>query len=157
MSRRIGDPVPDFERRSDDGRVVHLQALRGGWVVLFFFPRAQSMGCSIEAQRFEAALPALEALGVTVVGVSTDTEARQASFRDQCHLSYPLVPDGDRSLCRAYGVMGGLGGLLGMAARETFVIDPDGNLAAHFRSAQPTAHPAAVLKWFQERPSMSNV
>ena len=103
------------------------------------------MGCSVEAQRFEAALPEFERLGADVIGVSTDTEARQASFRDTCTLSYPLLPDSDRSVCRAYGVMGGLSGLLGMAARETFLIDPQGQVAGHYRSANPGAHASAAL------------
>lgn len=124
MSPRVGQPAPDFDARSDDGRPVRLAELRGYWVVLYFYPRANTPGCSVEARRFEAALPEFERLNATVIGVSTDTEARQASFRDTCSLSFPLIPDGDRAISRAYGVIGGLGGLLGMAARETFLIDP---------------------------------
>lgn len=149
MRPRIGDPAPDFEKRSDDGRLIRLADLRGRWVVLFFYPRASSLGCSVEAQRFEAAVPAFEGLGAEVIGVSTDTEARQASFRDSCTLSFPLLPDSDRSVCRAYGVMGGLGGLLGVAARETFLIDPQGTLAGHYRSANPGAHASAALSDLQ--------
>lgn len=145
MSLQVGQPAPEFTRRSDDGRMVRLADLRGQYVVLFFYPRANSAGCSIEAQRFEQALPELERLNAVLVGVSTDTEARQASFRDTCHLSYPLIPDGDRSLCREYGVLGGLGGLLGMAARETVLIGPDGTLLWRYRSVNPAAHISQVL------------
>lgn len=145
MSLQVGQPAPEFTRRSDDGRMVRLADLRGQYVVLFFYPRANSAGCSIEAQRFEQALPELERLNAVLVGVSTDTEARQASFRDTCHLSYPLIPDGDRSLCREYGVLGGLGGLLGMAARETVLIGPDGTLLWRYRSVNPATHISQVL------------
>lgn len=155
MSVRPGDPAPVFEKRSDDGRTISLSALRGHWVVLFFYPRASSAGCSIEAQRFESALPEFERLGATVIGVSTDTEARQASFRDTCSLSYPLLPDSDREVCRAYGVMGGLSGLLNMAARETVLIDPEGVVAARWRSANPAAHASAALKHLRERPAVA--
>lgn len=146
MSLRVGQRAPDFEKRSDDGRLIRLADLRGRWVVLFFYPRAGSMGCSVEAQRFEAALPEFARLGAEVIGVSTDTEARQANFRDTCTLSFPLLPDSDRSVCRAYGVMAGLGGLLGMAARETFLIDPQGLLAGRYRTANPGAHASAALR-----------
>lgn len=146
MSVRPGAPAPLFEKRSDDGQMIRLSDLRGRWVVLFFYPRAQSVGCSIEAQRFEAALPEFERLDAVVIGVSTDTEARQANFRDRCSLSYPLIPDGDRSVCRAYGVLGVLGSVLNMAARETVLIDPQGLVAARWRNPNPAAHVPAVLR-----------
>ncbi|WP_019586807.1 peroxiredoxin [Deinococcus apachensis] len=149
MSPRVGQPAPEFDARSDDGRPIRLADLRGRWVVLYFYPRANTPGCSIEAQRFEAALPEFERLGATVIGVSTDTEARQANFRDFCGLSFPLIPDGDRTLSRTYGVMGGLGGLLGIAARQTFLIDPTGKVAHHWSSVNPQTHAAEVLRWLQ--------
>ncbi|WP_221088211.1 peroxiredoxin [Deinococcus aquaedulcis] len=153
MSLRPGDPAPAFTRRSDDGREVSLEGLRGRWVVLYFYPRAGSAGCSIEAQRFEAALPEFERLGAQVIGVSTDTEAKQAAFRDSCALSYPLLPDSDRSVCRAYGVMGGLGGLLNMAARATFLIDPQGLVAWVHRSANPMSHVSGALAALERQAS----
>lgn len=149
MSPRVGQPAPEFDARSDDGRPIRLADLRGRWVVLYFYPRANTPGCSIEARRFEAALPEFERLGAAVIGVSTDTEARQANFRDSCGLSFPLIPDGDRALSRAYGVIGRLGGLLGMAARQTFLIDPRGDVAHHWPSVNPQTHAAEVLRWLQ--------
>ncbi|WP_216319031.1 peroxiredoxin [Deinococcus aestuarii] len=146
MSPSVGQPAPEFDARSDDGRPVRLTELRGSWVVLYFYPRANTPGCSVEARRFEAALPEFGRLNAQVVGVSTDTEARQANFRDTCSLSFPLIPDGDRSVSRAYGVIGGLGGLLGLAARETFLIDPQGRVAHHWRGVNPATHAADVLR-----------
>lgn len=151
MSLQVGHPAPPFEARSDDGRPVSLGALRGQWVVLYFYRRASTPGCSVEAQRFEAALPELERLGATVVGVSTDTEARQAKFRDSCGLSFPLIPDGEKVLARRFGVIGGLGGLLGVAARETFLIDPQGQLAQHWRNVNPIFHAGEVVKELERR------
>lgn len=146
MPLHVGQPAPEFETRSDDGRPLSLAELRGRWVVLYFYPRAGTPGCSVEARGFETALPEFERLNAAVIGVSTDTEARQANFRDRCGLSFPLIPDGDRRLSRVYGVMGGLGGLLGTAARETFLIAPDGTLAQHWRRVNPVTHPADVLR-----------
>lgn len=150
MSPRVGQPAPDFDTRSDDGQPVRLADLRGRWVVLYFYPRASTPGCSVEAQRFEAALPEFERLNAAVIGVSTDTEARQARFRESCDLSFPLIPDGDRSLSRAYGVMGGLGGLLGLAGRQTFLIDPDGKVAHHWRTVNPASHAADVVRYLRQ-------
>ncbi|GHF28498.1 peroxiredoxin Q/BCP [Deinococcus metalli] len=146
MSPRPGAPAPLFEKRSVDGELIRLSDLRGRHVVLVFYPRAGSAGCSIEAQRFETALPEFERLGAVVIGVSTDTEARQARFRDTCHLTFPLLPDSDRSVCHAYGVLGVIGGLLNMAARETVLIDPQGVIAARWRNPNPAAHVPAVLR-----------
>ncbi|KEF35251.1 MULTISPECIES: peroxiredoxin [Deinococcus] len=150
MALRAQQPAPDFDTRSDDGQPVRLADLRGRWVVLYFYPRAGTPGCSVEAQRFEAALPEFERLGAVVIGVSTDTEARQAKFRESCGLSFPLIPDSDRSLARAYGVMGGVGGLLGVAARQTFLIDPQGRIAHHWRTVNPVSHAADVLRYLRQ-------
>lgn len=146
MTPQVGQPAPAFDARSDDGQHIASSALRGRWVVLYFYPKASTPGCSIEAQRFEAALPEFSRLNAAVVGVSTDTEARQAKFRDSCGLSFPLIPDGDRTLARAYGVLGGLTGLLGVSARQTFLIDPRGVLAHHWKSVNPNGHAAEVLR-----------
>lgn len=145
MTLLTGQPAPAFSGRSDNGQEISLEALRGKWVVLYFYPRASTPGCSIEAQQFEVALPEFERLGATVVGVSTDTEARQARFRDQCGLHFPLLPDSDKTIAKAYGVLGGLGGLLGIAARQTFLIDPQGQLAYHWKQVNPMRHAAEVL------------
>ena len=151
MSPQVGQPAPAFSARSDDGQQLDLGALRGRWVVLYFYPKASTPGCSIEAQRFEQALPEFERAGAVVAGVSTDTEASQAKFRDQCQLSFPLLPDGDKTISRAYGVLGGLTGLLGVAARQTFLIDPQGTLAHHWKTVNPVSHAADVLRVLQEK------
>lgn len=151
MTPRVGQPAPLFRTRSDDGRLMDLTQLRGRWVVLYFYPRAGTPGCSVEAQRFEAALPEFGRLGAEVIGVSTDTEAQQARFREGCGLSFPLLPDGDYAVARAYGVMGGVGGLLGLASRQTFLIDPAGQLAFHWKRVNPLGHAAEVLRTLEQR------
>ncbi|QLG11159.1 peroxiredoxin [Deinococcus sp. D7000] len=151
MKPAVHQPAPEFTRRSDDGRTVSLRGLRGQWVVLYFYPRASSAGCTTEARHFEAALPEFERLNAAVIGVSTDTEAHQAHFRDTCGLTHPLIPDGDRTLCRAYGVLGGLGVLTGRAARATFLIDPQGVLVHAHRSANPQGHAAVMVQQLERR------
>ena len=150
MSLRIGTPAPDFQARSDDGQQLSLGGLRGQWVTLYFYPRASTPGCSIEAQRFEQALPEFGRMNAQVIGVSTDTEARQARFREKCDLSFPMIPDGDKAIGRAYGVMGGVSGLLNLAQRQTFLIDPAGNLAWHWKVSNPATHAGQVLEKLAE-------
>lgn len=146
MKPQVGQPAPEFEARSDDGQEVSLRTLRGRWAVLYFYPKAGTPGCSVEAQRFETALPEFERLGAQVVGVSTDTEASQARFRDRCGLSFPLLPDGDKAIARAFGVLGGVTGLFGVTSRETFLLDPEGRVAYHWNRVNPMSHAAEVLE-----------
>lgn len=146
MAAEIGQMAPALTARSDDGREILIPDPQGRWTVLYFYPRASTPGCSLEARHFEQALPEFERLGAQVVGVSTDTEASQAKFRDGCGLSFALLPDGDKSICRAYGVLGGLGGMLGLAARQTFLIDPAGKVAHHWKQVSPAGHAAEVLR-----------
>lgn len=150
MTPQVGQPAPSIHARSDDGRLIDLKDMRGQWVVLYFYPKAGTPGCSIEAQRFEQALPEFERLNALVVGVSTDTEASQAKFRDQCSLSFPLLPDGDKTIARAYGVLAGLSGLLGVTARQTFLIDPEGKVAHHWKIVNPASHATEVLRMLKE-------
>ncbi|ULH16258.1 peroxiredoxin [Deinococcus sp. KNUC1210] len=142
MHLRIGGPAPEFQARSDDGQHVSSASLAGGWAVVFFFPKSGTTGCRLEARQFQQVLPEFGQLNTRIIGVSTDTEAKQALFREQCQLSFPLLPDGDRTIGRAFGVVG----LLGLAKRQTFLIDPQGRLAHHWRSVQPAQHAAEVLE-----------
>jgi len=151
MNIRVGVPAPDFTATSDDGRCVHLAALRGSWVVLFFYPKADSPGCTLEARAFQRALPEFEALGVHVIGVSTDTEATQAKLRHACGLSFPLVPDGERRVGRAYDVHRGVMSVFGRVNRETFLIDPSGLIAHHWKRVRPGAHARDVLHEVRRR------
>ena len=107
MTLTPGQMAPTFSALSDNGEQISLEALRGSWTVLYFYPKAGTPGCSIEAQRFEASLPEFARLNARVIGVSTDTEAAQAKMREKCSLSFPLLPDSKKEIARAYGVIGG--------------------------------------------------
>lgn len=146
MRLELGQPAPNIVGTSDDGRPINLQDLRGQWVVLYFYPRANSLGCSIEAQRFEASLPEFERLGAQVIGISTDKEEGQASFREKCHLTFPLIPDPSKSICKAYGVYGGAMALLGASGRASFIIDPAGKLVYQLHNIAHTVHVPGALR-----------
>ena len=152
---RPGQTAPLFTARSDEGRLLSLLALRGQWVVLYFFPRAMTPACTLEAAGFEKLLGDFRQRSAQVIGVSSDTEARQALFRDTCRLSFALLPDSEKRICRAYGVLVGLGGWLGLSQRCTYLIDPAGTVVQVWTVTQPGQHAAEVLRELSARQPVS--
>jgi thioredoxin-dependent peroxiredoxin len=146
MQPKVGELAPDFSTISDNGQHITLSELRGSWVVLYFYVRAGTNGCSTEAGRFEQALPEFTNKNVKVLGISTDTEASQAKMREKCSLSFPMIPDGDKKICKAYGTIGGLMGLLGVASFQTFLIDPQGKIAMHWPKVNPFDPTKAIFE-----------
>lgn len=149
----VGDPAPAFAGTSDNGATLSLEGLRGQWVVLYFFPKAAaySLGCAIETQKFESVLPDLHRLGAQVVGISTDSSAALGKFKTHCNSSFPMLSDADKRIGKAYGVMGGLSGLLGAADRQTFLIDPQGKLAQRWKVANIMTHAIEVKQALEAR------
>ena len=147
----VGEPAPQFDTISDEGTRVTLEGQRGSWVVLYFYPKDATPGCSIEANKFEAALPEFKKLGATVIGVSTDSSESHGRFREKCNLTFPLLPDRDKAISKAYNVLGGLTGLLGVADRQTFLIDPEGRLAHHWKRVNPMTHAVEVRRELEAR------
>ena len=125
-----GDPAPDFEGDSSDGRRVSLASLRGRIVVVYFFPKAFTPGCTVETKGFRDNYPELRELGVEVVGVSTDSLATQCDFAKANAVSFPMMGDADKSIARNFAV---LWPLVGVAKRVTFVIDEAGIVRHVFR------------------------
>ena len=141
-----GDLAPAFSGLDDNGNTVTLEGLRGKWIVLYFFPKAAaySVGCAIETQKFESVLPDLHALGAEVIGISTDSSAALGKFKQHCQSSFPMLSDSDKKIGKAYGVMGGLSGLLGAADRQTFLIDPNGKIAQRWKVGNIMTHAVDV-------------
>ena len=146
----ISEPVPNFSAPSDTGEIISLEKLRGEWVILYFYPKDSSLGCSIEAQRFEQSLPEFVKRNAQVIGVSTGSSVSQTKFREKCNLTFPLLPDTDKSIAKAYGVINGFMALLGNADRQTFLIDPNGNLAHHWKFVNPLSHATEVLQTLEK-------
>ncbi len=154
MTLHVGETAPAFTGTSDDGREVTPDTLRGRWTVLFFYLKAGSSHCALEARRFQRALPEFERLGAQVIGVSTDPEGEQGYFRSSCVLSFPLVAD-DGGISEAYGVLGAspFEGEVGVrrAARQTFLIAPDGRIARHWQAVDPGTHADEVAAALREQ------
>ena len=137
-----GTRAPDFEAPDQDGRPVRLRDFRGRPVVLYFYPEDETPGCTREACAFRDNLVRFESLGAAVLGVSTQDEASHRAFRDKHGLTFPLLADADKAVCRAYGAIG----LLGLAKRVTYVIAPDGTVLGAFRRLDPKSHSAEALR-----------
>lgn len=129
MPLRVGDPAPPFRGRTHDGKSVSLDEFRGRYLVLYFYPKASTRGCTLEAKRFRDHYSEIRELGAEVVGVSVDGQDAQCEFATRNELSFPLVADADKAVSRSYGV---LRRLLPVARRVTYVVDPEGKVAARF-------------------------
>lgn len=145
-----GDPAPAFELVDQDGELRRLADYRGRWVVLYFYPRDDTPGCTAEACHFRDALPRLRALEAQVLGMSVDSRESHAAFAAKHHLPFPLLADRDGRVARAYGAFFGLGPLR-FARRHTFLIGPEGRIAAVFRKVRPATHSDEVVAALAEQ------
>jgi peroxiredoxin len=144
---RISDPAPDFAGKAD-GRVVRLSDYRGRYLVLYFFPKAFTPGCTKESIRFRDNYDEIRELGGDVVGVSTDDLATQCNFAQELRVKFPIIADDDASISRAYGVRRSL---FPVVRRVTFVIDPRGRIAARFdHEFQISKHLDDVLHFLRQ-------
>jgi peroxiredoxin Q/BCP len=144
-----GAPAPDFELQTDEGETVRLSALRGKPVVLYFYPRDDTPGCTTEACEFRDAYDRFRERGVEILGVSPDTEASHQKFKTKYELPFTLVADPEHEAAEAYGVWKEkrqYGRSYHGVERSTFIIDADGNVARAMRGIKPAGHAAQVLE-----------
>jgi peroxiredoxin Q/BCP len=148
MSVAEGDAAPDFEMPASGGRTVSLAAMKGRPFVLYFYPKADTPGCTKEACAFQEALPQLGHIGIEVIGVSKDAMKPIEKFAEKFNLTFPLASDTDGSVTEAYGawVEKSMYGRKYMGIdRSTFLVDKDGKLAKIWRKVSVTGHAAAVM------------
>ena len=144
-----GAPAPDFELRSDEGETVKLSALRGKPVVLYFYPKDDTPGCTTEACEFRDAYDRFREQGVEILGVSPDTEASHRKFKSKYELPFTLLADPDHEVAEAYDVWKekrNYGKTYHGVERSTFVIDAEGKVARAMRGIRPAGHAAQVLE-----------
>ncbi|MFW6039830.1 MAG: thioredoxin-dependent thiol peroxidase [Gemmatimonadota bacterium] len=143
-----GDMAPDFSLSSDRGDTVRLADLRGRRVVLYFYPKDDTSGCTKEACGFRDALPRFDAQGAVVLGVSPDDVGSHEKFRDKYDLNFPLLADPDHAVAEAYGAWGKkklYGREYEGVLRSTFVIDADGRIEKVYRKVKPAGHAEEIL------------
>ncbi len=145
----IGEPAPDFTATTDAGEQISLSSLRGKKVVLYFYPRDNTPGCTQEACDFRDRAEALAAKDAVVLGVSTDTVKSHQGFKSKHSLPFTLLADPDKELVSAYGVYREkkqYGRSFMGTVRTTFVIDEEGVIANVFNSVKVNGHADAVLE-----------
>jgi peroxiredoxin Q/BCP len=140
-----GKPAPDFSLTTGDGSQVSLKDYRGKWVVLYFYPKDFTGGCTMEARNFQRDLAKYEDSGAVILGVSVDTAQSHKDFCTKEGLNFKLLADPDGKVSTEYGsVMDYKGSKL--AARNTFIINPKGEVAKVYTGVKPADHSEQVLK-----------
>lgn len=148
--------APAFELKDQSGATVDSRELKGKWVVLYFYPKDNTPGCTKEACNFRDNYGAIKAKGAVVLGVSGDSEASHQKFRSKYELPFQLLADPGNEVARAYGAWGtkqNYGKTYEGIIRSTFVIDPAGRVAKVWKRVKPDAHGEEVLNWLTEHAS----
>lgn len=153
MELQIGDKAPNFSLPNQDNAEISLQDFRGSWVVLYFYPKDKTPGCTQEACDFRDNLANLSGLNAVVLGVSPDSVKTHQSFIDKESLNFTLLGDTDKKVLKAYGAWG-LKKLYGKeyegVIRSTFVIDPQGKIAFLWKNVKVKGHIDAIKEKLQE-------
>src|SRR2546430_11364555 len=141
----VGKPAPDFSLTTGDGSQVSLKDYRGKWIVLYFYPKDFTSGCTMEAHNFQRDLSKYEQTGAVILGVSVDTAQSHKDFCAKEGLNFKLLPDTDAPVSAQYGSTMEYQGAK-MAARNTFIINPKGEIAKVYTGVKPLARSVQVLK-----------
>lgn len=145
----IDQPVPDFSLPDQDGKIHSIKDYAGKKVLLFFYPKDDTPGCTKEACSFRDAYQELLDKGVQVLGISKDTVQSKKKFADKYNLPYPLLADNDKKVAKDYGILkekSMFGKSYMGIMRESFLIDEKGNLMKHYKNVKPANHVKEVLQ-----------
>ena len=140
----VGSAAPDFSLTTNEGKPASLKDYRGKWVVLYFYPKDFTSGCTLEAHNFQQDLAKYEKLNAVILGVSVDTAESHKDFCTKEGLSFKLLSDADTTVSTKYGSVMEYNGAK-LSARNTFIVDPEGKIAKVFTGVKPAAHSEEVL------------
>jgi peroxiredoxin Q/BCP len=141
----VGSPAPGFRLQDQSGDWHSLSDYRGKWVVLYFYPKDNTPGCTTQACEFRDDIFAYRKLGAVILGISVDDVASHKAFAEQHSLPFTILADSDKSVTTAYGTLKEYIGIAKLARRDTFIIDPQGRVARHYQDVEPKGHSGIVL------------
>ena len=141
----VGSPAPAFKLQDQAGKWHNLSDYKGKWVVLYFYPKDDTPGCTTEACAFRDNIFAFDKEGAVVLGISVDNVGDHKAFAEKHSLPFTLLADPTKEVTKEYGVLKTYMGVMEMARRDTFIIDPQGRVAKHYESVNPDDHSKVVL------------
>jgi peroxiredoxin Q/BCP len=142
---KAGDVAPAFKLQDQAGKWHALSDYKGKWVALYFYPKDDTPGCTTQACSFRDNVFAFNKEGAVILGVSVDDVESHKAFAAKHGLPFTLLADADKAVSKRYGVLKTYIGVMEMARRDTFIIDPQGRVAKHYESVDPENHSAVVL------------
>jgi peroxiredoxin Q/BCP len=148
----VNDKAPEFTLPDQNGDETALKSFRGKWVALFFYPRADTPGCTIEACEFRDTYSKIQKTGAVLLGISPDTPKAQKKFEEKFSLPFTLLADAEKDVCHAFDVIqekNMYGKKVMGVARTTFIIGPDGKIKHVFRKVKPEGHAEDVLDYLK--------
>lgn len=140
----VGKPSPNFRLQDQHSQWHELKQYKGKWVVLYFYPKDNSPGCTEEANQFKRLYPQFIKNNAVVLGVSLDDVDSHQKFSEKLQLPFPILADDQQKLAQAFNIVRNLG-ITQIAKRESFLIDPKGNIVYHYTSVKTQTHAAQVL------------
>lgn len=146
---KVGEPAPGFSLLDQHGKTRSLEQYRGKWLVLYFYPKDDTPGCTTEACRFRDDYQLIKSLGAVVVGVSLDDVGSHKEFSEKFSLPFSLLADENHKMAKDYSVLTGFGPF-NFARRQTFIIDPEGRVARHYANVRPKQHAMQVVEDLRE-------
>lgn len=149
---KVNDKAPEFTLPDQNGKEVSLKDFRGHYVVLYFYPRADTPGCTVEACEFRDSYRKIQNTGAVILGISPDQPKAQKKFEEKYELPFTLLGDADKKVCNAFGVIqekNMYGKKVMGVARTTFIIGPDGKIRHIFEKVKPLGHAEEVLSYLK--------
>ncbi len=140
-----GTTAPAFKLQDQTGKWHALSDYKGKWVVLYFYPKDNTPGCTTQACEFRDNIFAYRELGAVILGVSVDDVASHKTFSEEYSLPFPILADSEKKTSTAYGTLTKYVGIAELARRDTFIIDPEGRIAKHYMKVDPKGHSEIVL------------
>ena len=141
----VGDPAPAFRLQDQNGKWHSLEDYRGRWLVVYFYPKDNTPGCTTQACELRDNIFAFRDIGAVILGVSVDDVASHKAFAAEHGLPFPILADAAKTVSTSYGVLTRFLGMMELARRDTFIIDPAGRIARHYMKVDPKGHSELVL------------